>query len=165
MALNTTPATVTTGQVATAALWNLEVRDALTGIQAAWTSYTPTLTGITLGNGVLVCGFTRYGKTVKVRGNFTAGTTTTYSATTFAFSLPVVPSTTYTTSGGAAAGAAYIGPTAATRCAGTAYITTAGVLSFLCSTPANSVVTNLVPGTWAAASSSTLTFQIEYEAA
>jgi hypothetical protein len=163
MALNSTPRTWVSGEVVTAAEMNAEIRDAFNGVQAAWTAYTPTLTGITLGNGTLNCAFTRYGKTIKVRGNFNAGSTTTYSATTFAFTLPVTPSTAYTTTGGAAAGAAYIVATAATRCSGTAYITGAGALSFLCGTPANSVVTNLVPGTWTTTSS--LTFQIEYEAA
>lgn len=163
MSLNTTAATIAADQIGTAALWNTEVRDAINGIQAAWTAYTPTLTGITLGNGGLNCAFTRIGKTIKVRGNFQAGTTTTYSAATLAFSLPVTPSTAYTGTGLAAAGAALISATLATRCPGTAIINVSGALSFYASTPANSAVTNLVPATWGTVSS--LTFQVEYEAA
>jgi hypothetical protein len=163
MSLNTTAATWVAGSVVTAAQLNLEVRDAVNGIQAAWTAYTPTLTGITLGNGTLACAFTRYGKTIKVRGNFSAGSTTTYSATTFAFSLPVAPHSAYTASTAHAVGACYINATTATRCAGTAFITAAGLLSFQCSTPANSPVTNLIPATWT--TTSALTFEIEYEAA
>jgi hypothetical protein len=163
VALNTTPATWVAGSVATAAQFNTEVRDALTGIQAAWTAYTPTLTGITLGNGTLACAFTRYGKTIKVRGMFIAGTTTTYSATAFAFSLPVAPHAIYATNAGAV-GACYLVPTPATRWPGTAFIS-GTALNFLSASAANSPVTNLVPGTWAAATTTNLSFEIEYEAA
>jgi len=47
------------GQFVTPAIWNLEVRDALAGIQAAPTAYTPTLTSTTsptLGTGSSVIG-------------------------------------------------------------------------------------------------------------
>jgi hypothetical protein len=164
MPLNTTAATVATGQVATAALWNLEVRDAVNGIQSAWTAYTPTLTNITLGNGTLTgSAFMRVGKTIHARVNFIAGTTTTYAAGVLGFSLPVTPSTAYTGPGNYAVGAAWITATAATRASGTAIITTGGTLALLASTPANSTVTNLVPGTFTTTSIITLT--VTYEAA
>jgi len=163
VALNTTAATVASNQVASAALWNTEVRDAINGIQAAWTAYTPTLTGITLGNGTLAFAFTRFGKTVMVRGIFNAGTTTTYSAATLGFSVPVNAHAAYTTTGAAAVGAAWITPVAASRTAGSVFIPTTQVFNFLCGTPANSIVTNLVPGTFATAS--VITFTATYEAA
>lgn len=47
MSLNTTPRTWVTAEVVTAAYMNTEVRDAFTGLQAGWTSYTPTLTAAT----------------------------------------------------------------------------------------------------------------------
>jgi hypothetical protein len=40
-----------------------------------WTSYTPTLTGITLGNGTISAKYSLIGKTVNVRFYFTFGTT------------------------------------------------------------------------------------------
>jgi hypothetical protein len=163
VALNTTPITWTSSQVVTAANLNAEVRDALTGIQSAWTAYTPTLTGITLGNGTLAFAFTRFGKTVMVRGIFTAGSTTTYSASALGFSPPVAPHASYASSGAAAIGSAWITPTAAARTAGTAYFNGTPTISFLCGTPANSIVTNLVPGTWT--TTSVLTFTATYEAA
>jgi len=47
MSLNTTPRTWVSGEVVTAAEMNAEIRDALTGIQAAWTSFTPSLVAVT----------------------------------------------------------------------------------------------------------------------
>ena len=45
MSLNTTAATWVSGSVVTAAQMNTEIRDAVNGLQAAWTAYTPTTTG------------------------------------------------------------------------------------------------------------------------
>jgi hypothetical protein len=144
---------------------NTEVRDALTGIQAAWTAYTPTLGNITLGNGTLACAFTRYGKTIKARGNLIAGTTTTFAAGVLSFSLPVVPHAIY--GPGHAVGVCYLVPTPATRWPGVAFISGGGspVLTFLSASAANAPATNLVPGTWASATTTNLSFEIEYEAA
>jgi len=164
VSLNTTPITWVAGTVVTAAQLNAEVRDAITGVQAAWTAYTPTLTGITLGNGTLNFAFNRVGKTITVRGNFVAGATTTYSAATIGFSMPVTPNAAaYTTTGAAACGSAWISPTGATRTAGSVFIPVTAVFNFLCGTPANSIVTNLVPGTFG--TTSVLTFTATYEAA
>lgn len=79
MALNTTPRTWVTGETVTATEMNTEVRDALTGIQAPWTSFTPTLTAATtsptLGTGSSQSGgWTRAGKTVEGRAEIVFGT-------------------------------------------------------------------------------------------
>jgi hypothetical protein len=163
MSLNTTPATWVAGTTVSAAQMNTEIRDAVTGIQAAWTAYTPTLTGITLGNGNLNFKFTRTGKTITVRGFFGAGSTTTYSAATLGFSMPVAPHADYTTTGAYAVGSAWITPVGASRTAGSVFIPVTAVFNFLSGTPANSIVTNLVPGTFS--TSSTLSFTATYEAA
>jgi hypothetical protein len=44
-----------------------------TGYMGAWTGYTPTLTGITLGSGTVAFTWIRQGNTVRVRGRFTFG--------------------------------------------------------------------------------------------
>src|SRR4029079_8516910 len=80
--LNFTPRTWVTGEIATAAQMNAEVRDALTGYQAAWTYYTPTWTGLTVGNGTSSFQWTRAGKTAFVRGRFTLGSTSSVGGTT-----------------------------------------------------------------------------------
>lgn len=165
MSVNTTPATVADGNPITGALWNAEVRDFATGVQAAGTAYTPTLTGITLGNGTLQFRFSRVGKWVKAFGRFDAGTTTTYSATQIGFSLPVTPSTLHTTNGLIAVGGAIVQPAAVgTKVPATPYITTAGIINFLAANgAANAVVTNLVPATFTTAA--VITFSVDYEAA
>lgn len=67
--------------------------DAIEGnIDGAWTSYTPTLTNITLGNGTLTGRWKKLGsKTIVGSVLFIAGSTTSYSAGNLSFGLP--PST------------------------------------------------------------------------
>lgn len=69
MGLSTTPRTWVAGETVTAALLNTEIRDALTGIQAYWAVYAPTLlattTNPTLGTGSYASGiYIQIGKTV-----------------------------------------------------------------------------------------------------
>jgi len=161
VALNSTPATVVDGGISSAALWNTEVRDAFVGIQAAWTAYTPTLTNLTVGNGVFDAGFTRFGKTVLGRVAFTWGTTTSASGT-LRISLPVTPRT---------AGANLVLPigqaflfdtSAATRVRRA--VTLDGVnLTAALADDSWTLVTNTVPWTWAVGD--TWAFEMKYEAA
>lgn len=70
MSVNNTPRTWVVGETATAANMNAEIRDPLTGIQAAWDTYTPALTATTtnstLGTGSSAAGtFIRYGKSIR----------------------------------------------------------------------------------------------------
>jgi hypothetical protein len=93
MSLNSTPATFIAGQVMTAANWNLEVRDAITGIQAVWTTYTPVWTAPganpTLGNGTITGRYLRMGKTlVACEIIVTIGSTTNPGTGAYAWSLP-----------------------------------------------------------------------------
>jgi len=61
--------------------------------QAAWTSWTPTLVNITLGNGTLSCAYKKITeKTTAFRFQLTAGSTTVIGATQPTFSLPVTAS-------------------------------------------------------------------------
>lgn len=95
MALNTTPDTWVAGAVLTAAQLNTEIRDAITGIQSAWTSYVPTWTGTTtnpvIGNGTITGAYRRIGKTIEFRISVTAGSTTTFGTGVFQLTLPVAP--------------------------------------------------------------------------
>jgi hypothetical protein len=56
----------------------------------AWTAFTPTVTGISVGNGTLDCAYVQIGKMVTVRYKLTVGSTTTFptAGTTNSFSLP-----------------------------------------------------------------------------
>lgn len=95
MGLNTTPRTWTTAELVTAAMLNTEVRDALTGIQAAWTAYTPTWgsggTQPTLGNGTLAGAYMQIGKTIHFRCQLTVGSTSTFGTGNYTLTLPVMP--------------------------------------------------------------------------
>jgi len=88
MSLNTTPRTWVNGEVDTAAFLNAELRDAMIGIQAAYSTYTPTWTGITVGNGTQAARYMQVGKNVHAYGRLTFGSTTTVTAVAHP-SLPV----------------------------------------------------------------------------
>jgi hypothetical protein len=57
-------------------------------IEASYSAYTPTLGGITIGNGTAAARYVQVGKLVVVEVAFTAGSTTSFSGT-ITFSLPV----------------------------------------------------------------------------
>lgn len=147
----TTPRTWVAGETVTAALMNVEIRNALAGIQAAWTSYTPTFTtsgtAPALGNGTLTGAWTCSGKTAHFRLKFTAGSTTTYGSGNLRFGLPA-------TSNGetvctaflhdASAGNGYAADSVAHIAASTAF---AGV--YVGSIGSSNVVTGVFPVTFA----------------
>ena len=58
-------------------------------IGSAWTSYTPTVTNITLGNGTLVGKYHQIGKTVHLYVKLTFGSTTSFSGSNPGFTLPI----------------------------------------------------------------------------
>lgn len=60
------------------------------GSTAGWTSYTPTLSGCTQGNGTLAFAYSVNGKTTNVRGRFTLGSTSTVTGSV-SFTLPTTP--------------------------------------------------------------------------
>jgi hypothetical protein len=87
----TSPRTWVAGEVITAALLNAHVRDnllELNGTASAWTSWTPTLTNLTLGNGTMTCRYKQHAKTVEWRIFVLTGTTTVVG-TNPQFSVPV----------------------------------------------------------------------------
>lgn len=95
MSLNTTPRTFVAGEVETAAIFNTEVRDAFTGIQAAWVAYTPTWastgTAVALGNGTITGRWLRVGKTMHAcEMILTLGSTSTVGTGSYTFSLPTI---------------------------------------------------------------------------
>lgn len=59
----------------------------------AWTSYVPTLNGVTIGNGSVTGSFSQVGKTVFAKGQIVFGTTTSVTGT-IGFSLPVTAAAT-----------------------------------------------------------------------
>lgn len=70
----------------------------VTAIDGAWTDFSPTLTGITIGNGTLVARYRQMGKTVQCRVHVTFGSTTS-ALSTMAATLPVAPHGNYASVG------------------------------------------------------------------
>jgi hypothetical protein len=91
--LNTTPRTWVAGETVTAALMNTEVRDAVTGLESAWTSYTPTWTAVTtnptFGDTTLTAAYWRSGKTVHFRYKYLLGASFNQGSGAYSFTLPV----------------------------------------------------------------------------
>jgi len=92
-----TPGTVAAGDVATAAAWNVLVGNdvAFSPIVGAFTSYTPSVTSITVGNGTLAGKYLQVGKLVLISIRFILGSTSSITGSP-TFSLPV--SNSYTNS-------------------------------------------------------------------
>lgn len=96
------------------------------GPLSGWTAFTPALTNITIGNGVLGCAYMRVGRSVSYRISLIWGTTTSASGTQ-TFALPVAAHAIYVANsnigvatavgGGTGAGGAAIVITAATTVA------------------------------------------------
>jgi hypothetical protein len=119
---------------------------------SAWTSYTPTFTNLTVGNGTINAAYTQIGKTVIVRISFTWGSTTSATSSPTIVSLPVAARNVGTSYG---SGNAYIensgiagyivGPTINTSTSGVAFnvIGTNGLIS--------TAVTGAQPFTWGVA--------------
>jgi hypothetical protein len=55
----------------------------------AWTTYTPTLTGVTVGNGTLVARYCQVGKLVSLMIRFVFGSTSAVTGAFVQFSLPI----------------------------------------------------------------------------
>lgn len=90
----TSSATAAVGNKITAATyWNGQVRDLINGF-GAMSTYTPTLTGFTLGNGTISGRYTQIGKTVWFEVTFTMGTTSAAASATPICSLPVTAAST-----------------------------------------------------------------------
>lgn len=85
------PRTWVVGEVVSAALMNQEIRDQFNSMFSAWTSYTPAWTSTTnpvLGNGTLIGRYMKFGRTVICHINLITGSTTTYGAGNYNWSLP-----------------------------------------------------------------------------
>lgn len=149
MSLDTVPATWTAGEIPTAAKLNTEIRDALTGIQASWTPYTPTwtnsVTNPVIGNGAITGSYTRFGNTVHYRLKILMGSTTTFgTGASYVMGLPV-PSAI---AAGESYGTALLTDSSAgLRMGRTSVI--AGSSTFYLVDQAGVIVTHVAPFTWA----------------
>lgn len=88
----TAPRTWVALEDATAALFNVHLRDNFKAIGDAWTSYTPAWTGSTtnpvINNGTIAGRYMQAGKYITFRVVITMGSTTTYGSGQYSVSLP-----------------------------------------------------------------------------
>jgi len=93
---------VTYGEQPSATKWNyLGTNDAFfedfiigtNGVHAAWTSWTPSYTNLTVGNGTNASKYIKYGTTVFFTVSFTLGSTSSVGSNPTFSSLPVTPAT------------------------------------------------------------------------
>ncbi|MCX5114588.1 hypothetical protein OOK13_40220 [Streptomyces sp. NBC_00378] len=86
------PRTWVVGEVVTGAVMNQEIRDQFNSMFDTWTGWTPTWTAATtnpaLGNGSMTGRYMKWGRTCMVNLELTMGSTTTYGAGVWSFSLP-----------------------------------------------------------------------------
>jgi hypothetical protein len=155
----TSPRTWVSGETVTAALMNTHVRDNLKAIGDAWTSYTPTLTTWTLGNGTITGRYMFAGKLVIGYLKLTVGSTTA-TAGSVEISLP------QTANIGAYApiGNASCKDTAAANPYNvSAYMSTTGRMGFVMGGTSNVAINATNPFTWG--TGDTLEVMFTYEAA
>jgi hypothetical protein len=91
----------------------------------AWTSYTPTFTNLTVGNGTINAAYNQIGKSVTVRISFTWGSTTSATSSPTTVSLPVTSKSVGTSYG-----------------VGTAYMENSGIAGYVTSITINTATSN-----------------------
>lgn len=142
---------------------NIDISKLSTG---GWTSWTPTYTNFTLGDGTVKAFYSQVGKTISGRIIITLGSTSSVDGTAVTFSTPVTAHSDYAT------GTHYIGDVRFGDASSTDYV---GVLSLSGSTTAitlravgasstyafESHITPSVPFTWASGDQIGATFVFE----
>lgn len=139
-----------------------------TGSGWAWTSYTPTLTNITLGNGTVSTRYIQIGKTIFWRGEYVPGTTSSVTGT-ISMTIPV----TARSDAGYELGVAPIGTGAVIQSAvnqwsSVVYLISTTKVQFqsMDSSTVNTIITNPVnatnPFTWSGANGA-LVWNVVYE--
>jgi hypothetical protein len=131
--------------------------DALTALTGATTTYSPTLTNITIGNGTVTAKYWQSGKFVKYSGKISFGTTTTVGGT-IGVSVPVNAVDTI----GIGSALLYDSSTTPNRSGGECDFSAVGTLEFFGGNGGGPAATAL-PFTWAV--SDQLRWDITYEAA
>jgi len=150
-----TPPTFTAGAILTAAQMNSYVRDNWKAVGDAWTAWTPTLSGWTLGNGTLTGAAITVGKLVIGRVVYTVGSTDTPTGN-LVISLPA---TSAMTSGTAIGQAGLSDTSTGNRAFRTVWQATTTTMQF--STEADARVTPTAPWTWATGDAVLASFVIE----
>lgn len=140
--------TILPGDIPTGDDWD-NVLDELTAISDAWTSWIPTLTNLTKGDGTLTTKYRRVGKTGDLRFTFVLGSTSAVG-TNPQFSLPFTLSSEISSSGLFLIGPATLVDSGTARRMGAIQADTSTTVSFIQinATPAVASITATSPWTW-----------------
>jgi hypothetical protein len=111
-----------------------------------WIAFTPTVTGLTLGNGTIATKYARVGKTVLMEGTITLGSTSSIAGSAN-ISLPV--SNTGIVSGQPVGHAVYIDVSTGSRYGGIVSVNSSTVVGFWTFAAPFGQVATAVPFTWA----------------
>lgn len=125
------------------------LRDIADAATSAWTSWTPTLTNLTSGNGTLTAKYRRLNKTGDLRLTFVLGSTSAVG-TNPQFSLPFTLSSEISSSGLFLIGPATLVDAGTARRMGAVQADTSTTVSFaqINATPAIASITATSPWTW-----------------
>lgn len=154
----TAPRTWVAGETVTASICNTHIRDNLKAIGDPWTTYTPTFTGFTIGNGVVIAKYLQAGKDVRGEVKITFGSTSTWTAG-FTVSLPVTAAVISIPVGGAY----FNDASAPAHRSGPALVQSGGNTVAFVEAGGAGLVSNTVPFTWQ--QNDILSFPFGYEAA
>jgi hypothetical protein len=164
-----TPGTVPTilaGDIPTGDDWKT-ITDIATALTSAWTTWVPTLTALTLGNGTQTARYRRLGSTVDYYWRFLLGSTSAVSAgPPPKFTLPVAPASHYGTGGTSAfPGGVHLLDSGTAHRQGLVQIDTGSTLqlAYWEATPTLASITTTTPWTWT--TSDAITVWGTYEAA
>lgn len=163
------PRTWVVGEVVTAAMQNAEIRDQFNDLIAGGTAFTPSWTATTtnpvIGNGTLVGRSKLIGKMCTATLEGVMGTTTTFGAGTWMFSLPY----TAASPGSTSANWAWIGSarahSATTWYTGASAVVKGTAILRVFSHAAGTEWSPTQPHSWVGASTNYLHAQITYEIA
>lgn len=151
--------TVTTSNLVDASVTNAKLSTTAGEPGGVWTTYTPTLTNITLGTGGTVTGsYMQIGKTVFARVNITFGTSGAGNGSDMTISLPKTAAAT-----GLQTGAVYGLDSGTAFRTGVIRIGTSGTSFFMVSHSSSTAWNGTNPHTWAV--NDIITVSVTYEAA
>lgn len=113
----------------------------------AWTTWTPTLTNLTLGNGTLVAKYCRIGRAIHWRFKFTLGSTSAVGSFPQTFTLPVAAHADYSAVD-VVIGLANFADTGTAGYVAMVVATATGTGLFIKAASPNSAISATVPFTW-----------------
>lgn len=155
--------TILAGDIPTGEDWDT-ILDILTAVTAPWSTWSPTLSGITEGNGTTTARYRRVGNTIDYHFKFVMGSTSAIG-TNPSFTLPATPHSSYVTFRDVMSTSCALVDNGTGSQQGVLLLTGATTVRFHYLAPNYTSVTATAPFTWTAANADELIAAGSYEAA